>query len=142
MPQGLPRQINRAHHLGRDGRTEGFRGNLEYRAPGNSTCRVDKDIHVLQQRVHALQLHLITKVRRMYRDRYRDRYRDPGASGGKDSRSRGLECRRIARTGFIDTIATMLAGRNEPVVQIVRRLVAARESESILDPAKCAIAVI
>jgi len=35
---------------------------------------------------------------------------------------------RIARTGFIDTIATMLAGRNEPVVQIVRRFVAARRS--------------
>ena len=35
---------------------------------------------------------------------------------------------RIARTGFIDAIATMLAGRDEPVVQIVRRFVAERRS--------------
>ena len=35
---------------------------------------------------------------------------------------------RIVRTGFIDTVATMLAGSNEPVVQIVRRFVAARQS--------------
>jgi aconitate decarboxylase len=35
---------------------------------------------------------------------------------------------RIARTGFIDTIATLLAGRDEPVVQIARRFVAARRS--------------
>ena len=35
---------------------------------------------------------------------------------------------RVVRTGFIDTIATMLAGRNEPVVRIVREFVAARRS--------------
>ena len=35
---------------------------------------------------------------------------------------------RIVRTGFIDTIATMLAGRDEPVVRIVRGFVAARQS--------------
>jgi aconitate decarboxylase len=33
---------------------------------------------------------------------------------------------RIAQTGFIDTVATMIAGRHEPVVGIVRRFVAAR----------------
>ena len=33
---------------------------------------------------------------------------------------------RIVRTGFIDTIATMIAGRNEPVVGIVRQFVASR----------------
>ena len=35
---------------------------------------------------------------------------------------------RIVRTGFIDTIATMIAGSNEPVVGIVRQFVAARRS--------------
>ncbi|MBI3371746.1 MAG: MmgE/PrpD family protein [Betaproteobacteria bacterium] len=35
---------------------------------------------------------------------------------------------RIVRTGFIDTVATMIAGRNEPVVRIVRQFVAARKS--------------
>ncbi len=35
---------------------------------------------------------------------------------------------RIARTGFIDTVATMIAGSNEPVVGIVRQFVAARRS--------------
>lgn len=35
---------------------------------------------------------------------------------------------RIVRTGFIDTIATLLAGRDEPVVRIVREFVAARRS--------------
>lgn len=35
---------------------------------------------------------------------------------------------RIVRTGFIDTIATMIAGRDEPVVRIVREFVAARQS--------------
>lgn len=33
---------------------------------------------------------------------------------------------RIVRTGFVDTIATMIAGRDEAVVGIVRRFVAAR----------------
>src|SRR5450631_696609 len=33
---------------------------------------------------------------------------------------------RIVKTGFIDTVATMIAGRNEPVVHIVREFVAAR----------------
>jgi 2-methylcitrate dehydratase PrpD len=37
---------------------------------------------------------------------------------------------RIVRTGFIDTVATMLAGRNEPVVTIVRGFVAARRSSA------------
>ena len=32
------------------------------------------------------------------------------------------EAARIVRTGFIDTIATMIAGRNEAVVGIVRQL--------------------
>ena len=35
---------------------------------------------------------------------------------------------RIVRTGFIDTVATMLAGRDEPVVGIARKFVAARRS--------------
>jgi len=35
---------------------------------------------------------------------------------------------RIVRTGFIDTISTMIAGRNEDVVGIVRKFVAARQS--------------
>ena len=35
---------------------------------------------------------------------------------------------RIVRTGFIDTVATMIAGRDEPVVRIVREFVAARQS--------------
>lgn len=34
----------------------------------------------------------------------------------------------IAQSGFIDTLATMIAGRNEPVVDIVQRFVAARGS--------------
>ena len=34
--------------------------------------------------------------------------------------------RRIVKTGFIDTVATMLAGRDEPVVGVMRRFVAAR----------------
>lgn len=38
------------------------------------------------------------------------------------------EAARIVRTGFIDTISTMIAGRNEAVVGIVRRFVAARRS--------------
>jgi len=38
------------------------------------------------------------------------------------------EAARIVRTGFTDTIATMIAGRNEAVVGIVRRFVAARRS--------------
>ncbi len=38
------------------------------------------------------------------------------------------EAARIVRTGFIDTIATMIAGRDEPVVRIVREFVAARQS--------------
>ena len=38
------------------------------------------------------------------------------------------EAARIVRTGFIDTIATMIAGRDEAVVGIVRRFVAARRS--------------
>lgn len=33
---------------------------------------------------------------------------------------------RIVKTGFADTLATLLAGRDEPVVQIARRFVAAR----------------
>lgn len=35
---------------------------------------------------------------------------------------------RIVKTGFIDAVATMIAGRNEPVVRIVREFVAARKS--------------
>jgi aconitate decarboxylase len=38
------------------------------------------------------------------------------------------EAARIVRTGFIDTIATMIAGRNETVVRIVRDFVSARRS--------------
>ena len=38
------------------------------------------------------------------------------------------EAARIVKTGFIDTVATMIAGRNEPVVRIVREFVAARKS--------------
>ncbi len=34
----------------------------------------------------------------------------------------------IVKTGFIDTAATMIAGRDEPVVRIVREFVAARKS--------------
>jgi 2-methylcitrate dehydratase PrpD len=36
----------------------------------------------------------------------------------------------IIQTGFIDTIATMIAGRHEPVVDIVQRFVAARGSSA------------
>ena len=35
---------------------------------------------------------------------------------------------RIVKSGFIDTVATMIAGRDEPVVRIVREFVAARQS--------------
>lgn len=35
---------------------------------------------------------------------------------------------RIVKTGFIDTIATMIAGRDEPVVNVVRGFIAARQS--------------
>ena len=38
------------------------------------------------------------------------------------------EAARIVRTGFIDTVSTMIAGRDEPVVAIVRKFVAARAS--------------
>ena len=38
------------------------------------------------------------------------------------------EAARIVRTGFIDTLSTMIAGRDEPVVGIVRKFVAARGS--------------
>ena len=38
------------------------------------------------------------------------------------------EAARIVKTGFIDTVATMGAGRDEPVVRIVRQFVAARKS--------------
>jgi len=38
------------------------------------------------------------------------------------------EAARIVRTGFIDTVSTMIAGRNEAVVGIVRQFVAARRS--------------
>jgi 2-methylcitrate dehydratase PrpD len=38
------------------------------------------------------------------------------------------EAARIVRTGFVDTSATMIAGRNKPVVGIVRELVAALRS--------------
>jgi len=38
------------------------------------------------------------------------------------------EAARIVRTGFIDAVATMIAGRNEPVVGIVQQFVAARLS--------------
>lgn len=38
------------------------------------------------------------------------------------------EAARIVKAGFIDTVATMIAGRNEPVVRIVRQFVAARNS--------------
>ena len=36
----------------------------------------------------------------------------------------------IVQSGFIDTIATMIAGRDEPVVGIVRRFVAERQSSA------------
>lgn len=38
------------------------------------------------------------------------------------------EAARIVKTGFIDNIATMIAGRDEPAVRIVREFVAARKS--------------
>jgi 2-methylcitrate dehydratase PrpD len=38
------------------------------------------------------------------------------------------EAARIIKTGFTDTVATMIAGRDEPVVRIVREFVAARQS--------------
>jgi aconitate decarboxylase len=38
------------------------------------------------------------------------------------------EAVRIVKTGFIDNVATMIAGRNEPVVRIIRQFVAARKS--------------
>jgi len=38
------------------------------------------------------------------------------------------EAARIVRNGFIDNVATMIAGRDEPVVRIVREFVAARKS--------------
>ena len=37
---------------------------------------------------------------------------------------------RIIRNGIIDTVATMIAGRNEPVVRIVRQHVEARYSNA------------
>ncbi len=40
------------------------------------------------------------------------------------------EALHIVKTGFIDAIATMLAGRNEPVVRIVREFVAAKKSSA------------
>jgi 2-methylcitrate dehydratase PrpD len=39
-----------------------------------------------------------------------------------------VEAARIVKTGFIDTVATMIAGRDEPVVRIMREFVAARQS--------------
>ena len=49
----------------------------------------------------------------------------------------------VVRQGFIDTIATMIAGRNEPVVRIVGELVqtkssAARDSSVLLGPGRAA----
>ncbi len=38
------------------------------------------------------------------------------------------EAARIVKTGFIDNVATTIAGRDEPVVRIVREFVAARKS--------------
>ncbi len=38
------------------------------------------------------------------------------------------EAARIVKTGFIDNVATMIAGRDEPVVRIVRKFVAAKQS--------------
>ena len=40
------------------------------------------------------------------------------------------EAARIVQSGFIDSIATMLAARNEPVVEILRRFVADRRSQA------------
>ena len=37
---------------------------------------------------------------------------------------------RIIRSGFVDTVATMIAGRNEPVVQIVRQYVESDQSNN------------
>ena len=37
---------------------------------------------------------------------------------------------RMIRNGFIDTLATMIAGRKEPVVRIVRQHIAARKSDA------------
>ena len=39
-----------------------------------------------------------------------------------------VEAARIVKTGFIDNVATTIAGRDEPVVRIVREFVAARKS--------------
>ena len=36
----------------------------------------------------------------------------------------------IVQSGFIDTIGTMLAGRDEPVVKIARQFVAQRQSSA------------
>ena len=38
------------------------------------------------------------------------------------------EAARIVTTGFIDTVATLLAGRNEPVVGILAQFIAAKKS--------------
>ena len=40
------------------------------------------------------------------------------------------EAIRIVQSGFIDSIATMIAGQHEPVVQIVRQFVAERNSQA------------
>lgn len=47
---------------------------------------------------------------------------DPGFDAIPD------DAARIVKTGFIDTVATMIAGQDEPVVRIVRQFVAARMS--------------
>ncbi len=61
---------------------------------------------------------------------------DPGFSEAPES------AERIIRSGVIDTVGTMIAGRNEPVVRIVRQHVAhrrsnARESSVLLGVGAC-----
>ncbi|MDO8459376.1 MAG: MmgE/PrpD family protein [Burkholderiaceae bacterium] len=61
-----------------------------------------------------------------------------------DSKSLTLDeaVRTTVRTGFIDTVAVMLAGRDEPVVQVVRRFVASQQgglqqARILLGPHRC-----
>jgi aconitate decarboxylase len=51
-------------------------------------------------------------------------------AGGPASTAMPEAAKRIIRNGFIDTFATMIAGRNEPVVRIVRQHAEARLSNA------------
>src|ERR1700737_1670646 len=42
------------------------------------------------------------------------------------------EAARVVKTGFVDTIATMLAGRNEEVVRIIERLYPGGDEAAVL----------